>query len=69
MKKRDKWQKRWNYQITAAFTLIFAILFVVGFYLTQNILLNNSQKLGANWPATIPSKKTAAFIRQKYCWI
>lgn len=46
MKRRSKRARGWNYRVTGGITAIFLLLFVLGFYLTQRVLLDNAQELG-----------------------
>ena len=46
MKRKAKGQKRREYRLSGAFTLLFALLFVLGLYRTQVILLENAQEMG-----------------------
>ena len=46
MKRGSKRTRGWNYRVTGGITAIFLLLFVLGFYLTQRVLLDNAQELG-----------------------
>ena len=46
MKRRSKRARGWNYRVTGGITAIFLLLFVLGFYMTQRVLLDNAQELG-----------------------
>lgn len=46
MKRRGKRARGWNYRVTGGITVLFALLMVAGFYLTQIVLLENAQNLG-----------------------
>lgn len=46
MKQQHKWPRGWNYRLTGIITVVFMILAVFGFYLTQTVLLKNAQYLG-----------------------
>lgn len=46
MKRRSKRARGWNYRVTGGINAIFLLLFVLGFYLTQRVLLDNAQELG-----------------------
>lgn len=46
VKRGSRRVRGWNYRVTGGITAVFLLLFVLGFYLTQRVLLDNAQKLG-----------------------